>query len=131
MKFIIKESHIENAVKSYINKLDYKIVVKKTKVHSVTSKVTFFVRKNNSGYADIRFESWDFKCYINSDLIDEINDLFSIDPDDYGIEAKDIVGEWVENKLNLEEIPWHKLYVVSGWVAEVLNISDNIDLNEI
>lgn len=123
MKFIIKESKMEKVISNYIDKLDYDIIVKKIKVHSVDSKVIYFVRKNNDGYADIRFEFWDFKCYINSDLIDEINDLFSIDPDDdFGIDSKDIVGEWVENKLNLKEIHWYNLYVVSGWVAEVLNI---------
>ena len=122
MKFIIKESKMEKMISNYINKLDYDVIVKKIKVYSVDSKVIYFIRKNNDGYADIRFEFWDFKCYINSDLIDEINDLFSIDPDDYDIDAKDIVGEWVEDKLNLKEIPWHNLYVLSGWAAEVLNI---------
>lgn len=122
MKFIIKESQMEKMISNYIDKLDYDIIVKKIKVYSVDSKVIYFVRKNNDGYADIRFETWDFKCYINSDLIDEINDLFSIDPDDYDIDTKHIIGEWVEDKLNLKEIPWHKLYDVSGWAAEVLNI---------
>ena len=122
MKLIIKESQVENLILNYINKLDYDVIVKKIKVYSVDSKVIYFVKKNNDGYADIRFESWDFKCYINSDLIDEINDLFSIDPDDYDIDAKDIVGEWVEDKLNLKEIPWNKLYVMSGWMKEVLNL---------
>jgi hypothetical protein len=122
MKFIIKESKMEKMISNYINKLDYDVIVKKIKVYSVDSKVIYFIRKNNDGYADIRFETWDFKCYINSDLIDEINDLFSIDPDDYNIDAKDIVGEWVEDKLNLKQIPWHKLFVMSGWTKEVLNI---------
>ena len=122
MKFIIKESQMEKMISLYINKLDYDIIVKKIKVHSVDSKVIYFVRKKNDGYADIRFETWDFTCIINYNLIDEINTLFSIDPDDdFGIDSKDVVGEWVEDKLNLKEIPWHKLYVVNGW-AELLYI---------
>ena len=123
MKFIIKESQMEKMISLYISKLDYDIIVKKIKVHSVDSKVIYFARKNNDGYADIRFETWDFTCIINYKLIDEINTLFSIDPDDdFGIDSKDVVGEWVEDKLNLKEIPWYKLYVLSGWAAEALNI---------
>ena len=122
MKFIIKESQMEKMISLYINKLDYDIIVKKIKVHSVDSKVIYFVRKKNDGYADIRFETWDFTCIINYKLIDEINTLFSIDPDDdFGINSKDVVGEWVEDKLNLKQIPWHKLHVVNGW-AELLYI---------
>lgn len=122
MKFLITESMMEKLVKKYIDSINYNKIIKKQKRPGGYSNVIFFVRKGVNDYADIKYEKWSGKCYINDDLIDEINKLFSIDPDDYEIDAKDIVCEWVENKLNLKEIPFHNLYVVSGWLTEILNI---------
>lgn len=126
MKFIITESQIEKLVVRYLNGLKWKLIKKSEKGYGhITKNIYFLVQEGSENFADIRYDRWDGKCYINSDFIEKIGDLFSIDPDGYDDDVTIIITEWLETKLKIQIDIWN-VQEVGGFIGDsLLSLEEN------
>ena len=90
MKYIIKESQINNVVFWYLNSQDFIRINKGNKI--------YFVNSEGDEYAQIRLDKDDGWCFININLIREISSFFSLQPYD----SKEVIGRWVDNSLQMK-----------------------------
>jgi len=91
MKYLITESQAKT--RAAFLKLDLKNFIQIEKDTNI-----YFLDSEDDEYAQIRYDKSDGWCYINYDLIKEISSLFSLEDDD----SKEVIGEWVENTLQVE-----------------------------
>ena len=100
MKYLIKESQINNVVFWYLDNQDFIQINKGNKI--------YFVNSEGDEYAQIRYGKSDGWCFININLINEISSFFSLQRSD----SEKIIGKWVENTLEMkvtntsQEFPW-------------------------
>ena len=90
MKYIIKESQINNVVFWYLDNQDFIQIEKNNKI--------YFVNSESDKYAQIRYDKSDGWCNVNYDLIQEISSFFSLQESD----SKEVIGMWVENTLQMK-----------------------------
>ena len=90
MKYIIKESQINNVVFWYLGNQDFIQIEKNNKI--------YFVNSESDKYAQIRYDKSDGWCNVNYDLIQEISSFFSLQESD----SKEVIGMWVENTLQMK-----------------------------
>ena len=90
MKYIIKESQINNVVFWYLDNQDFIQIEKNNKI--------YFVNSESDKYAQIRYDENSEVCFINLDLIKEISSFFSLQRSD----SKEVIGRWVENTLQMK-----------------------------
>ena len=58
----------------------------------------FFINSEGDEFAKIKYDKYDSWCYIYYGLIDEISTFFSFDYNN----SKELIGNWVENTLEME-----------------------------
>ena len=90
MKYIIKESQINNVVFWYLDNQDFIQIEKNNKI--------YFVNSEGDVFAQIRYDEDSEVCFINIDLIKEISSFFSLERSD----SKEVIGMWVENTLQMK-----------------------------
>jgi len=90
MKYIIKESQINNVVFWYLDNQDF--------IKIERSRNIYFVNSEGDEYAQIRLDKDDGWCFININLIREISSFFSLQPYD----SKEVIGRWVDNTLRMK-----------------------------
>jgi len=90
MKYLIKESQINNVVFWYLDNQDFIQINKGNKI--------YFVNSEGDEYAQIRYDKSDGWCFININLINEISSFFSLQRSD----SEKIIGKWVENTLQMK-----------------------------
>ena len=90
MKYLIKESQINNVVFWYLDNQDFIQINKGNKI--------YFVNSEGDEYAQIRYDKSDGWCFININLINEISSFFSLQHSD----SEKIIGKWVENTLQMK-----------------------------
>jgi len=98
MKYIIKESQINNVVFWYLGNQDFIQIEKNNKI--------YFVNSESDKYAQIRYDKSDGWCNVNYDLIQEISSFFSLQESD----SKEVIGMWVENTLQMKVKDTHVPY---------------------
>ena len=89
MKYIIKESQINNVVFWYLDNQDF--------IQFNRGNYIYFVNSDDDEYAQIRYNKSDGWCNIDIDLIKEISSFFSLQSSD----SKEVIGRWVENTLQM------------------------------
>ena len=90
MKYLIKESQINNVVFWYLDNQDF--------IKIERSRNIYFVNSEGDEYAQIRLDKDDGWCFININLIREISSFFSLRPYD----SKEVIGRWVDNTLRMK-----------------------------
>ena len=90
MKYLIKESQINNVVFWYLDNQDFIQIEKNNRI--------YFVNSESDKYAQIRYDKSDGWCNVNYDLIQEISSFFSLQESD----SKEVIGMWVENTLQMK-----------------------------
>ena len=90
MKFLITESQFDNIVFKYLDNQDFIVTGNETSL--------FFINSESDVYAQIRYDEDSEVCFINIDLVKEISSFFSLEHSD----SKEVVGMWVENKLQMK-----------------------------
>ena len=89
MKYIIKESQINNVMFWYLDNQDFIQIEKNNKI--------YFVNSEGDEFAQIRYDEDDVECLIYIDLIKEISTFFSLQSSD----SEEVIGRWVENTLQM------------------------------
>jgi hypothetical protein len=91
------KNQINKVIFKYLDDMDYSIIDRDTKLYFVDSK--------DSKYIYIRYDKNDGWCFIYYKLIEEISSFFSLgDP-----ESEKVIGEWVDNKLQMRVIDTHNI----------------------
>ncbi len=89
MKYLITESQLDRTIFRYLDNQDF-IKIK------IGDKV-YFVNSEDDERAHIRYDRKYGWCGIYYKLIKEISNFFSLDES----EAKQVIGRWVENTLQM------------------------------
>ena len=90
MKYLITESKLDSLIFRYLDNQDF--------IQINYTYETYFVNSSSDRQGVIRYDGRDERCYIDLNLIDEISSFFSL-KETY---SKNIIKEWVSNKLNVE-----------------------------
>jgi len=90
MKYLITESQLDSLIFRYLDSQDF--------IQVNYTYETYFVNSSSDRQGVIRYDGRDERCYIDLNLIDEISSFFSL-KETY---SKNIIKEWVSNKLNVE-----------------------------
>ena len=90
MKYIIKESQINNVVFWYLDNQDFIQIEKNNRI--------YFVNSEGDEFAQIRYNKSDGWCGVDYNLIKEISSFFSLQSSD----SKEVIGMWVENTLQMK-----------------------------
>lgn len=90
MKYIIKESQINNIMFSYLDGLNF--------IEIEVGDNIYFVSNKGDEYAKIRYENYSMYHWVgvSNELCNELSSFFPMDEDD----CDEIVGKWVKNRLN-------------------------------
>ena len=110
MKFIITESKIVSAMEKYLDNQDF--------IRINTYDGAYFANSEDDEIAQIMYDYGTGICYIDSDLIVEMDDFFS----SKYIVTRNVIAGWVENKLNV------KVVDTNSWLgigATLLKMPDN------
>jgi hypothetical protein len=90
MKYKITDKQLDKLIFHYLDNQDFIIVGNGLSL--------FFINSESDESAQIRYNKDDGWCYINHDLIREINTFFSMDKSD----SEKIIGKWVEYVLEMD-----------------------------
>lgn len=90
MKFFITESKLNKVIFNYLNQHRF---VKK----EINDEI-YFINNINDKYAQIIYHKNDGWCFIYHKLIDKISMFFSLQD----FESELVIGEWVEDTLQME-----------------------------
>lgn len=110
MKLIISESKLVSVMEMYLDKKGF--------VRINTHDGAYFANSEDDEIAQIMYDYGTGTCYINYDLIVELDDFFS----SKHIVTSNVIAGWVENKLNVEVVK------TNSWVgleATLLKIPNN------
>jgi hypothetical protein len=89
MKYLITESQINNLIFIYLDNQDF--------IQIERNDAIYFVNSERDGFAQIKYDIEDGRCFINYNFIEEISSFFSIDESD----SKQVIIRWVENTLKM------------------------------
>ncbi len=89
MKYKITDNKLESVIFLYLDNQDFIPIEKGDKI--------YFANSEGDEYAQIRYDKDDGWCGIYYKLIEEISSFFSLDES----EAKQVIGRWVENTLQM------------------------------
>lgn len=89
MKYLITESQIDNIIFQYLDNQDF--------IQIERNDAIYFVNSERDGFAQIKYDIEDGRCFINYNFIEEISSFFSIDESD----SKQVIIRWVENTLKM------------------------------
>jgi len=89
MKYLITESQINNLIFIYLDNQDF--------IQIERNDAIYFVNSERDGFAQIKYDIEDGRCFINYNFIEEISSFFSIDESD----SKQLIIRWVENTLKM------------------------------
>jgi hypothetical protein len=90
MKYLITESQLDNIIFKYLDNQDF--------IQIERNDAIYFLNSELDGFAEIRYEMEDGRCFIHYKLIYEISSFFSIQNSD----SKQVIGKWVENTLQMK-----------------------------
>jgi hypothetical protein len=90
MKYLITESQINNLIFIYLDNQDF--------IQIERNDAIYFVNSERDGFAQIKYDIEDGRCFINYNFIEEISSFFSIDESD----SKQVIIRWVENTLKIK-----------------------------
>jgi hypothetical protein len=100
MKYLITESQIDKVIFKYLDNQDFLIHDQNKKfnshiyfLNSESDKIAQISVYVNNDFGEIR--NW---VFVNSDLINELTNFFSIDKTD----CLNVVSSWVSNTLNIK-----------------------------
>jgi len=89
MKYLITETQINNLIFIYLDNQDF--------IQIERNDAIYFVNSERDGFAQIKYDIEDGRCFINYNFIEEISSFFSIDESD----SKQLIIRWVENTLKM------------------------------
>jgi hypothetical protein len=95
MKYKITDSKLESVIFLYLDNQDFIPIEKGDKI--------YFVNSEGDKYAQIRYDKEYGWCYIHYMLVDEISRFFSLEQND----SKEVIGRWVENRLQMRVTHTH------------------------
>lgn len=110
MKFIITESKIVSVMEKYLDNQDF--------IRINTYDRVYFANSEDDEIAQIMYDYGTGICYIDSDLIFELDSFFS----SKHIVTSNVIAGWVENKLNT------KVVKTNSWIglgSTLLKMPDN------
>jgi len=110
MKFIITESKIVSAMEKYLDNQDF--------IRINTYDRVYFANSEDDEIAQIMYDYGTGICYIDSDLIVELDGFFS----SKYIVTRNVIAGWVENKLNVKDVETNSWIGLGG---TLLKIPDN------
>ena len=90
MKYIIKESQINNVVFWYLDNQDFIQIEKNNKI--------YFVNSEGDEFAQIRYDKEKGYCMLKQELVKEISSFFSLELS----VSKEVIGRWIENTLQMK-----------------------------
>ena len=90
MKYLIKESQIDNVIFKYLDNQDF-IKIK------IGGDSIYFINSEGDKYAQIRYTKSNGWCYTYWKLVEEISSFFSLEQTD----SEQVIGRWVENTLKM------------------------------
>jgi hypothetical protein len=89
MKYLITESQLDNVIFKYLNMKRF--------IQIDNGYTIYFVNSEDDGYAQIRYDKSGW-CLVYKKIVKEISRFFSLE--EYN--AKQVIGRWVENTLQME-----------------------------
>ena len=110
MKFIITESKIVSVMEKYLDNQDF--------IRINTYDGAYFANSEDDEIAQIMYDYGTGTCYINYDLIVELDSFFS----SKHIVTSNVIAGWVENKLSVEVLK------TNSWIglgSTLLKMPDN------
>ena len=90
MKYLITESQLDRVIFKYLDNQDF--------IQIERNDAIYFLNSELDGFAEIRYEMEDGRCFIYYKLIYEISSFFSIDEFD----SKEVISRWVKNTLQMK-----------------------------
>ena len=90
MKYIIKESQINNVMFWYLDNQDFIQIEKNNKI--------YFVNSEGDEFAQIRYDKEKGYCMLKQELVKEISSFFSLQTSD----SEEIIVKWVENTIQMK-----------------------------
>ena len=109
MKYLITESQLDNIIFRYLNNQDF--------IQIERNNGTYFVNSEGDKYAQIKFDKDDGSCGIYYNLVQEISRFFSIEYSD----SKQVIGEWVENTLQMKVTNTYTVFAVTQVLLRIPN----------
>ena len=92
MKYLITESKLDRVIFKYLDNQDFVVIKMKNRL--------YYVNSEGDEYAQVRYHPKDRWCTIHYDLVEEIDNFFSLDT----YQSINIINRWVENKLGINSI---------------------------
>jgi hypothetical protein len=90
MKYLITESQLDRVIFKYLDNQDFIQIERNDAIYFLNSKL--------DGFAEIKYDMEDGRCFIHYKLIYEISSFFSIDEFD----SKEVISRWVKNTLQMK-----------------------------
>ena len=100
------DANIVDLIYAKLNSYDLKIIIKDEKYK------IFFAYSENDSHAQISYDMSDGWCYISSDFIKKVRDLFG--DSEYKLSFQKIISNWVEIKLEGWKV---KNYDSENWLT--------------
>jgi len=92
MKYLITESQRDNVIFKYLDNQDFVVIKMENRL--------YYVNSEGDEYAQVRYHPKDRWCTIHYDLVEEIDNFFSLDT----YQSIGVINRWVENKLGINSI---------------------------
>jgi hypothetical protein len=90
MKYLITESQLDRMINKYLDNQDF--------IQIERNDAIYFLNSELDGFAEIKYDMEDGRCFIHYKLIYEISSFFSIDEFD----SKEVISRWVKNTLQMK-----------------------------
>ena len=90
MKYLITESQLDRMINKYLDNQDF--------IQIERNDAIYFLNSELDGFAEIKYDIEDGRCFIHYKLIYEISSFFSIDEFD----SKEVISRWVKNTLQMK-----------------------------
>ena len=92
MKYLITESKLDRVIFKYLDNQDFIVIKMENRL--------YYVNSEGDEYAQVRYHPKDRWCTIHYDLVEEIDNFFSLDT----YQSIGVINRWVENKLGINSI---------------------------
>ena len=92
MKYLIKESQLNNIIFNYLDNQDF--------IQIETDDNIYFTNSERDEFAQIGFDKKVGWCYIYNKLVKEVSSFFSIGEYD----SKKVIGKWVGDALQMRVV---------------------------
>ena len=92
MKYLITESQFDKVIFRYLDNQDFVVIKMGNRL--------YYVNSENDEYAQVRYHPKDRWCTIHYDLVEEIDNFFSLDT----YQSIGVINRWIEDKLGIKSI---------------------------